>query len=271
MAFFSNIKFLYKLTKRNISYYNKPRENCLYDTLSTDSVVWLGHATVLININGKVILTDPVFSNYLGYMKRLVKLPIDIKDIHVDYVLLSHGHTDHIHFPSLKKINKDAIVLTPRGYKHTLSLLGFKNVNTILAGNTFTDDDIKITTFKAIHDGRRYYVGNNFDSNSYLIEVNNKKVFYAGDTAYTDSFTGIESDLALMPVGCYKPERFSVMHCSPEESFKMFKEMNSKIMLPIHYKTFILSLEESTDTYERLTKLNDGSIEIIDIGQRFNF
>lgn len=271
MAFFSNINFLYKLTKKNISYYKKPRENCLYDTLSKDSIIWLGHATVLINVNNKIILTDPVFCNYLGYMKRLVKLPIDIKNLHIDYVLLSHGHTDHIHLPSLKKINKDAVVLTPKGYKHVLSLLGFKNIHRVLAGDVFSDEYIKITTLKAEHDGRRYYVGNNYASNSYLIEANNKKIFYAGDTAYTEEFNNLESDLALMPVGCYIPERFSVMHCSPEESFKMFKQMNSKIMLPIHYKTFILSLEDSKDTYNRLDKLNDGSIKVIDIGQRFNF
>lgn len=271
MSFFKNIGFLSQMTFRNLCAIPKKRRDCHSDTLEINSALWLGHATVLLNINGITILTDPVLCNYLGYMKRLVKVPINITDYHVDYILLSHGHTDHIHFPSLRKVNKDAVVIVPTVYKRLVKHLGFKNVYKISPGETFEDDNLKIESIEAIHDGRRFYIGNFTESNSYLIKCKDKTVFYAGDTAYTENFNNIKSDIALMPVGCYTPERFSVMHCSPEESFKMFKKMDSPVMLPIHYRTFIISLDNEKRTLEKLKELNDGSIKIADIGQRVNF
>ncbi len=74
-----------------------------------------------------------------------------------------------------------------------------------------------------------------------------------------------------MPVGCYMPERFSHMHCTPLESYEMFKMMNSKVMIPIHYKTFIISLEDFNDTEIILKNLKDDNIKIIDIGETFIF
>ena len=271
MSFFKNIIFLSRMTFRNLCTVPKQRRNCHTDSLEVNSALWLGHATVLLNINGTTILTDPILCGYLGYMKRVVKIPVDISKYHVDYILLSHGHTDHIHFPSLRKINKDAIVIVPTIYKRFLNHIGFNNVYKLSPGEVFEDDNIRIESLEAIHDGRRFYIGKFTESNAYLIKCNNKTVFYAGDTAYTENFNDIKSDIALMPVGCYTPERFSVMHCSPEESFKMFKKMKSSIMLPIHYRTFIISLDDEERTMKKLQELNDGSINIADIGQRVNF
>lgn len=271
MSFFKNIHFLSKMTMRNLITLPKKRRNCSKDPLKKNSILWLGHATVLININGITVLTDPLLCNYLGYMKRQVSLPVNISDFHVDYILLSHGHSDHIHFSSIRKVNRDAAVLAPAVYDNILKHMGFKNTHKIFPGETYKDNNIEINCYKAVHDGRRYYLGSHYTSNSYLITSGNKSVFFAGDTAYTENFKGIKSDLALMPVGCYTPKRFSVMHCSPSESFKMFKQMDSRIMVPIHYRTFIISLDDENYTLSTLNKINDGSINIIDIGQVVDF
>lgn len=268
MKFFKNISFLSQLFYINACSYFKNRVIPHQDTLKDNSIIWMGHATVIMKLDGKVILTDPVMASFLGNLKRLVKLPFNPSDIKIDYILLSHGHTDHIHFPSLRKINKDATVIVPNGYKRPLHLLGFKNVVLLHGGEHYKDHNIKIDCFDANHDGRRFYVGRNDRSNSYLITRNDKKVFFAGDTAYTDNFKGINCDIALMPVGCYKPDRFSEMHCTPEESYKMFRSMDCPTMLPIHYKTFNLSLEKSDETIKRLKSLKDSSIKLIDIGKR---
>ena len=268
MKFLSNISFLSRLLYLNTCNYFKGTELPANDKLINNSLIWLGHATSIINIDGKIILTDPVMSKFLGNFKRMVKLPLLPSDFKIDYILLSHGHTDHIHFPSLRKLNKDATVIVPQGYVKPLKLLGFKNVFLLHSGNTYEDNNIKIECFDANHDGRRFYVGKNHYSNSYLIERNNKKIFFAGDTAFTENFKGVKCDLALMPVGCYKPDRFSEMHCTPEESYKMFKGMKCKTMVPIHYKTFSLSLENFEETSNRLKNLNDKSINIISIGKR---
>ncbi|MGL5150664.1 MAG: MBL fold metallo-hydrolase [Clostridium sp.] len=270
MKILSNAKFLSSLTYNNVKEYFNDRIPVLQDPLINNSVHWYGHATTIINLNGKIVLTDPVISDILGYFKRVVKKPFELKAEKIDYILLSHGHMDHIHFPSLRKLDKNATVIVPKGYEKSIKKLGYKSVITLRPGNEFKDDFIKIKCYEANHDGRRYYLGDDYESNSYLISSNGKSVFFAGDTAYTDNFNNISCDVALMPVGCYKPDRFSEMHCTPEEGYKMFKNMNATHMIPIHYKTFKLSLENFDETHNTLLELNtNNDIKIIDIGQTF--
>lgn len=269
MNFFKNIVFLSQLTFNNIHEYFVPREKVFSEPILTDSINWYGHATTIINLSDTLILTDPVSSNKLGFFKRVVEKPFKLEDMKFDYILLSHGHMDHTDLPSLRKLNKNATIIVPKGYKRIMKILGFKKVIVLRHNEVYEDDKIKITSLKANHDGRRYYIGIDDESNSYLIEKNRKKVFFAGDTAYTENFRDIECDVALMPVGCYKPDRFAYMHCTPEESYKMFKMMKSKTMIPIHYKTFKISLENFTDTYNTLNNFNDISLKILNIGQTY--
>ena len=271
MNFFSNIKFLSKLTFNNIQQYFIKRNPSLSDALVNNSVHWYGHATTLINLSGTVILTDPVLCNTLGIFKRVVEKPSDLKDIKIDYILLSHGHMDHMDFPSLRKLDKNITIIVPKGYKRLIQLLGYKKVVLLRHGEVYEDDHIKITSLKANHDGRRFYVGIDDESHSFLIEKNDKKVFFAGDTAYTDDYNDLKCDVALMPVGCYKPDRFSYMHCTPQESYKMFSQMNSGAMIPIHYKTFKISLEDFDETYSILDNYKDEKIKLINIGQTYKF
>lgn len=271
MNTFSNINFLFHLTCNNIKQYFKKSSEIRNDELKIDSVNWYGHATTVINMSEKIIITDPVFPTMLGYFKRVVKKPSYIKDLKVDYILLSHGHMDHLNFPSLSKLNKDAVIIVPKGYGRLMKLLGFKKVHVLHPGDIYRDEYIKITAYEANHDGRRFYIGIDNESISYLIERNDKKIFFAGDTALTSNYKNIKCDVALMPVGCYKPDRFSYMHCTPEQSYEMFKMMDAKVMIPIHYKTFIISLEDFSETENSLLNLKDDSIKLIDIGETYSF
>ncbi|WP_291632537.1 MBL fold metallo-hydrolase [Clostridium sp.] len=259
--------YMYELHRRNFKSYFKPILTPLYEPVVTNSIHWVGHATVVINLDEKVLVTDPVTSINLGQLKRLVKPSLNLASINMDYILLSHGHMDHMNYTTLIKINKSAIVIAPKNLSIPLKILGFKNVIILTHDEVYSDTHIKIKALKANHDGRRYPWGSKTDSNSYIIERNSKKIFFAGDTAYTDIYKDLMADVAIMPVGCYKPDEFQEMHCTPEQSFKMFKMTKSKIMIPIHYKTYILSQDEDEVTCDTLKKINDGSIKIIDIGQ----
>ena len=259
--------YMYELHKRNLKNYFIHTKSSINEPLTPNSIHWVGHATVLINIGGKIIVTDPVTSMSLGHLKRLVSPSKDLSKIKLDYILLSHGHIDHMNYNTLRKLNKDAIVICPKNYKGSLHFLGFKKVIPLSPGRNYSDEFISIDAFKANHDGRRYYMGKESQSSAYLISGKEKSVFFAGDTAFTDNFNGIKADVAIMPVGCYKPDDFLSMHCSPEQSFKMFKMTNAKFMIPIHYKTFILSQDNDIATIKSLNKINDGTIKLINIGQ----
>lgn len=270
MNFFKNIVFLSQLTTNNIKSYFISKEPVASEPICTNSVNWYGHATTVINLSDVVILTDPVLSNYLGYFfKRLVEKPYLLREKKFDYILLSHGHMDHMDFPSLRKLDKTATIIVPKGYKRLMKIFGFKKVIVLRHNEVYEDDKIRITSIKALHDGRRYYMGIDDESHSYLIERNEKKIFFAGDTAYSENFSSLECDVALMPVGCYKPDRFAYMHCTPEESYRMFKMMNCPAMIPIHYKTFKISLENFDDTTNILKNFKDETLKIINIGETY--
>jgi len=264
--FLKVFSYMYHLNRRNFKAYKEPVITPQKDAIINNSIHWVGHATTVINLDGKIILTDPVIGN-LGFIKRLVKPSIDIKEISVDYLLLTHGHMDHLNNTALRDIDKNVIVIASRGLKTRLKMKGFKNIIVLKPGEIYKDSNIQLECIKAEHRGNRYPGIGFKDCNSYLISNAIKRIFLSADTAYTNAYDGIKADVAIMPVGNYKPDDYLEMHCSPEQSFNMFKMMECNLMIPIHYKTYILAQDEDLETVAILNRINDGSIRIIEIGE----
>ena len=252
------------------------------------TVTWIGHATVLINFYGTWILTDPVFSDKVGPSgfgikigtKRLIAPALPIKSIpKIDLILLSHGHFDHLDIESLKKFNKEIKIIMAKNTSDIISDLNFTKISELDWNEKINFKNIQIEAVEVKHFGWRYPWEkdrsrgnvNGRSYNAYLIYKNGKYIFFGGDTAYQKYFSSvgkrnIKIELAIMPIGAYDP--WVNAHANPEETILMSEQLNVKNILPIHWRTFILSDEPTMEPINRLKKINSKiNIALDDIGK----
>lgn len=218
-------------------------------------IVWLGHATVWISstLNGKTtnLLTDPIFEAP-PFITRLLKLPIPKESLPpVDFVVVSHAHRDHLDRDTLRFLrakNPNLQILLPSGMKQFSEEEELGITLTQELGQTTAKDSVKIVFLPAHHwsrmglkDTNQYFWG------SYAIEAQGKLVYFAGDTGYSSHFKDISKrlgkpiDLALLPIGAYKPRWFmQYAHIGPLEALQASKDLGAKSFAPIHWGTFPL-------------------------------
>ena len=246
---------------------------------------WLGHATVLLKIDGITILTDPVFSLraglYLGPvtlgLKRLVAPALEIQDLpRIDVVLLSHAHMDHFDIPSLRHLeNGVTTVITARRTSDLLRARRYRSVRELGWGERTAAGPLEVLAFPVNHWGARMRSDSYRGYNGYLLEVGRYRVLFGGDTAVTTSFRSLKTsrpiDLAIMPVGAYDP--WIHYHCTPEQAWRMAQDAGAEFFLPIHHQTFALSREPYLEPIERVYAAagpNPGRVALARIGQEFS-
>ncbi len=250
------------------------------------SVLWVGHACVLIQIHDKVFITDPSFSHTVGMVSnRVVEPGIDPSTLtHVDYVLISHIHFDHLNYTSLSDLPKQGTLLIPDGAAAYTPGFGFKETREMKPWEVLEEDGVRITAVPAKHFGGRYGFdmlwGLNRCFTGYVIQYAGRTVYFAGDTGYRDSlFTGIGSrfpiDVALLPIAPVEPrEMMSRVHLDPEQAVKAFQELGAGLMIPIHHRTFYQGLEPTiTFAEDELKKIVSEQglqdrIYIMNVGER---
>ena len=258
------------------------------------NIAWIGHATVLINLYGKIILTDPVLFEQVGIPvfnykigpQRAVLPALDINEIpKPDVILISHAHMDHMDYQTLEAITKkypnQIDCITAANTKDVIEDLSWKSLTEIDWNKEFNLNEIKFTGVEVVHNGWRYpgeKDRSNGDKdgrsyNGYIIERLGKKIFFAGDTAFNEKFKELKNekiDIAIIPVGGYVPKYY--YHCNPEEALKMADEyINAKYFIPIHANTF----EEKSELDKPLKWLKkikfDYNLKVVidEIGQTF--
>ncbi len=250
------------------------------------SILWIGHSSFLIQIGDKVFLTDPIFTNSIGMiLKRKVEAGLCPSAIdRLDYVLISHPHFDHLSYGSLKNIPKAAKILLPKGGLRYMPNLGFSDYKEILPWTSLNIGGVKITAVPVKHFNGRYGFDNGwlkYDTyTGYVIEYQNKKIFFAGDTGYdAEIFKELGEkfriDIALIPIAPIEPRDFMKrVHTDPQEALQIFYDTQATIMIPTHHRTFIQGLD-STLTYaeDKLRKLSaengvEDRVLILKIGEQ---
>jgi L-ascorbate metabolism protein UlaG (beta-lactamase superfamily) len=224
---------------------------------------WLGHATVLLKLDGFTILTDPVLFNRVGLdlrlftvgIKRLIAQPLDTGRLpKIDLVLLSHAHMDHFDLPSLRTLeNKATSVVTAWATTDLLRPDRWRSVRELRWGQSANVNGAAVRAIEVNHWGARMRSDRWRGYNGYVLDTGRRRVLFAGDTASTDAFRQVRSsrgiDLAVMPIGAYNP--WIRYHCTPEQAWRMGNDARAEYFLPIHHQTFALSREPRTEPIER--------------------
>ena len=222
---------------------------------------WIGHATVLLRINGTTILTDPVMSNRIGVglglmtggPRRLVAPALTARELpRVDLILISHAHFDHLDRPTLVRLPKRTPVVTAHQTRDLVLDLGFRKVTELHWGEQVQlDNGLQLSAREVAHWGARTFYDMHRGFNAYLIESAKRRVLYGGDTAYFDGFKDIgKVDLAVFGIGAYDP--YVAAHATPEQVWQMANQVKADRVLPMHHSTFRLSFEPVTEPMERM-------------------
>jgi L-ascorbate metabolism protein UlaG (beta-lactamase superfamily) len=201
-------------------------------------VTYVGHATVLVEIDGVRLLTDPVLRRRVGPLRRHGAAPDPGLAKNIDAVLISHLHHDHADVPSLRRLSRTVPVLAAPGSGDFLARLGFSDVRELAPGDTADVGGVRVTATEADHPagGRRFERA----SRAVGFELaGQRRIYFAGDT---DLFDGMEAiggdklDLALLPIWGWGTS-IGAGHLDPERAARAAALLSAKLVVPIHWGT----------------------------------
>jgi L-ascorbate metabolism protein UlaG (beta-lactamase superfamily) len=247
----------------------RPHDAWLCGVESGLRVTWLGHSTVLLELDGVRVLTDPVFGervspfSFIG-PKRFHPVPATLSELPpLDVVLLSHDHYDHLCAPTMRALAKlDVPIVTSLGVGARLERLGIAPERIIELDwweSTFVRG-LQLTATPAQHfSGRSTSDRNQTLWSSWVLETDHHKVFFSGDTGLTDEFADIGAkygpfDLVMLEVGAFH-ESWGDIHLGPKNALLAHQMLGGGTLLPVHWGTFNLALHAWNDPGETLVQL----------------
>jgi len=246
-------------------------------------VTLVNHSTVLLQQRGSNILTDPIWSersspfSWIGPRRRRKPGVLWENLPRIDTVLLSHNHYDHMDLPTLHELatRGNSRFVVPVGVKRLLESEKIGPVHELDWGESLSLPDFTVHCVPALHFSARGL----FDRNKslwcgYVIESQDRFVYFAGDTAFGPHFSQIRERfgsprMALLPIGAYEPRWFmSPVHMGPDEAVRAHEILGSKTSIAIHHGTFQLA-DEGLDTAKKelLARASNDSFLILNNGQ----
>ncbi len=293
-SIFRKLRQLYRVTRES---YRQPlagthREPVLveHDQLG---VTFIGHSSFLVQIGGRNLLIDPVFTRALVLLRRQRRPGLRIKNLPpIDAVLLTHAHMDHLNPRSLKRIVRHARKLTgyapevivPTGVGDLVSGLGFRMVSeldwwqsTELRCSDGQPTGVEVTLTPAKHWGARFFKDTHRLFGGYVVAGAGHRLYHSGDTAYFHGFHEIgqrlQPQVALLPIGAYSPDSYRAVHTSPEEALQAFLDLGTAhTLVPMHFGTFPLGREPMDEPPVRLMAAAqraraDSMVRVLEEGQ----
>ena len=204
----------------------------------TGRLAWIGHSTVLVELDGARVLTDPVLRRRVAHLRR-AEAAVEPRTLGpVDLILISHVHWDHLDVPSLVGLGRDTRVVVPRGAGTLLERRGFTHVVEVSEGERADVNGLAGRATHAAHSAARGPLGVKAPALGYLLG-DRRRVYFAGDT---DLFAGMASladhlHVALLPIAGWGP-RLPAGHLDPERAATALRMLRPRIAVPLHWGTY---------------------------------
>lgn len=249
------------------------RSNALAGEAMQPAITWIGHATMLAQLGGLTLLTDPVFSDRASPVsfagpKRHVAPGLALSDLpHIDVVLISHNHYDHLDEASVRALAEQPggspLFIVPLGIKSWMADQGITNVVELDWWQAHRVDTaggpVEVVLTPAQHwSGRGLTDRLETLWGGYAVFAPDLHLFFAGDTGYSKDFSDIRNhfaarqtsengggfDIALIPIGAYEPRWFmKTQHVDPDEAVQIHLDLTAKRSVGVHWGTFVLTDE----------------------------
>jgi len=233
-------------------------------------VTWVGHSSQIINLDGKIILTDPVYEKntaFMGPSRYNGDVPLQINELpEIDLVLISHNHYDHLNSKTIKaihpKVRHFIAPLMVGAELESMEVPREKIIELDWWDEVTLFDDLMVVLTPAQHfSGRSLFDRDKTLWGSYVIGGTHHKIYFGGDSGYFKGFKEIGDkygpfDYTFLECGAYD-ERWHTMHMMPEETVQANIDLKGEILHPIHWGTFDLALHAWYDPMVRVAKAAD--------------
>lgn len=234
--------------------------------LNDGMIVWFGHSSYLIKINGRNILVDPVFSGHASPFSFTTKsfAGTDVYTVEdfpvIDILIISHDHYDHLDCETIIKLkSKTKLICTSLGVASHFVYWGFDKTKIIEFDwwdHHTLSNGIELSTAPARHFAGRTFVRNKTLWSSFILQTSTTKIFIGADSGYANHFKTINQkfgsfDLAILECGQYNLAWHDI-HMLPEETVQACIDLNAKVLMPVHWAKFSLSLHAWDEPIKRL-------------------